>query len=201
MLKDSWKNKNIFLKQLELNKNEFLNYPDHWKIFVKLLNDIILKEKQISILDIGCGCGAFYKLCLDNFKNSINYTGIDYSSEAIEIAKKTWNYDKFYCKDLFDLDKKFIQNYDLLHLGALLDVLENADDALNYLLSFSTRYVYIGRIEFKDGKSQIKTYNAYDEIVTYKHIHGKDDFLKIIENNNYIIVDKVQNNILLEYKK
>jgi len=200
MYKDSWKNKNVFIKQLELNKKEFLNYPEHWNVFIKIISNLIINTSNLKLLDIGCGCGSYYKLCQDNFKNNLFYVGIDYSNEAIDLAKTTWNYSNFYCKDLFELNFDFIKNFDIIHLGALLDVLENADEALNFILSFKIKYIYIGRIDIKNDNKFIKIYEAYDEINTYKYIHSYSDFLKIIDMNGYQIIEKINNNILLEYK-
>jgi SAM-dependent methyltransferase len=195
---NSWKNKKVFEKQLEINKKNLCSYPPHWNSFIKIVHNILNKNKDINILDIGCGCGAFLKLCENNFKESVKYTGIDYSEDAIELAKKEWNSDKFMCKDIFDLDNKFITKFNVLHLGAVLDVLPNADQALSFILSFGIPYIIITRIDIVNGDSVLKTYSAYDEIITYKHDHGNEIFEKILADNNYIIEFKENNNILLK---
>ena len=192
---DSWKNKNIFQKQLELNKKEFINYPQHWIDFIEIVKSIKFNNK---ILDIGCGCGSFYKLCNDNFKD-IEYTGIDYSIDAIELAKKEWNVDCFICKDIFDIDNQFISKYDTIYLGALLDVLNNGDDALKFILGFKIPYVILGRIEFTFNPNNIETYVAYDEIVTYKYRHNVNTFNSILDDMNYKIKIIKNNTILLEH--
>jgi len=93
-LADSWKNSDIFKCQLDLNLKELSSkskYPLHWLDFIKLVN----KSNAKTILDIGCGCGAYYKLCGMELKD-LKYVGIDYSSEAIDLAKKQWGYNDFY---------------------------------------------------------------------------------------------------------
>jgi hypothetical protein len=85
-------------------------------------------------------------------------------------------------------------------MGALLDVLPNADDILDFILKFSIKYILISRIEISDIEN-CYTYKAYDEITTYKYIHSKDNLLKTIYNNNYKILSVDGNNLLLEKLK
>jgi 2-polyprenyl-3-methyl-5-hydroxy-6-metoxy-1,4-benzoquinol methylase len=196
---NSWKSKEVFEKQLHLNKKELDNYPPHWYSFLKLINTLDIKE-NFKLLDIGCGVGVYSELCHRHIKN-ICYTGIDYSEEAILIAKNNWNNGStFIIKDINDIDYNFLSKYDLIHMGALLDVLPNADDVLDLILKFSIKNILISRIDIDDNKN-CYTYTAYDEILTYKYVHSKDNLLKIIYNNNYKILSVDGNNLLLEKLK
>ena len=192
---NSWKNKNVFKKQLDLNIDELSNnYPKHWSIFIEFIN----QEKPSSILDIGCGCGSYYELCNREF-NKIKYTGIDYSSDAIELAKNKWSYDEFYVKDINELSIDYITNFDIIHLGALLDVLPNGDEVLEHILKLSPKKIIIGRMELTDKSSYYETYNAYNEIITYKYFHNKDNFIFLCEKYGYISFN-INNNFLLKKK-
>lgn len=194
---DSWNNKSVFLKQLELNKRELdNNYPSHWFSFIKLMSQI---SGNMSMLDIGCGVGSYYELCRRHLPN-ISYMGIDYSPHAIEIAKEEWSCDRFLVMNVKNLDTKFVSEYDIIHMGALLDVLPNGDDILDFILKLKTRYVLISRIEVSQ-ESEVSTYTAYDEITTYKYKHGKDLLLKIIYRNGYDIFSSDGNNLLLKNKE
>ena len=194
---NSWKSKEVFKKQLELNITELNgNYPSHWYSFIKLINTLNIND-DFKILDIGCGVGVYSELCNRHLKN-VYYTGIDYSEEAILTAKNTWSEkNTFITKDINDIDYDFISKYDLVHMGALLDVLPNADQILDFILKFSVKYFLISRIEVSDIEN-CYTYKAYDEITTYKYIHSKDNLLKTISNNNYKIRNVDSNNLLLE---
>jgi len=198
--KDSWKNINVFKKQLSLNIEEFDNYPSHWNSFIRLLDTINQLEPKINLVDIGCGCGSYYKLCLDNFKD-INYFGIDYSREAISIANDKWKVPLFQTMDLYDIKSEFIDQFNVIHMGALLDVLPNGNEALEFILGKNIPYVIIGRIDLTDKPSQNYTYTAYDEITTYKYLHNLDDFKQIIKNYNYRILGIDGNSILLYNEK
>ena len=194
---NSWKSKEVFKKQLELNISELNgNYPAHWHSFIKLINKLNIND-DFKILDIGCGVGVYSELCNRHLEN-VYYTGIDYSEEAILTAKNTWSEKNiFITKDINDIDYDFISKYDLVHMGALLDILPNADQILDFILKFLVKYVLISRIEIDDIEN-CYTYEAYDEITTYKYIHSKDNLLKTINNNNYKISSIDGNNLLLE---
>lgn len=192
--KDSWKNRSVFEEQLSLNKKELRTYPNHWNSFVKCIKHL---NRKVNLLDVGCGTGVYKKICQDNFGESVSYTGIDYSEDAIQIANSEWD-GGFICMDVFDLNPEFLQKYDALHLGALLDVLQNAEDAMNFILSFDTKNVIIGRVLFSFGPSEAETYKAYDKITTYRFKHNKKTFHDIIEMNNYKVILNDGETFLLE---
>lgn len=192
---DSWKNKNVFKKQLDLNVTELSNsYPQHWLDFIKFIK----QEKPKSILDIGCGCGSYYELCNREF-NDIKYTGIDYSLDAIDLAKMKWNYSEFYVKDINELSTEYINGFDLIHMGALLDVLPNGDEVLENILKLSPKKIIIGRMELTDKSSYYETYIAYNEITTYKYFHSKENIIYLCGKYGYII-ENINNNFLLKKK-
>lgn len=180
--KDNWKNKLVFEQQLQLNLSQIsspTNYPEHWDVFLAYIKEINPK----SILDIGCGAGIFYKL-LQNYNPTIKYTGIDYSREAIQIAIQQWGVECFLEKDLWDLNKDWISQFDLLYLGALLDVLPNGDEALEFILSLKPQHILIGRMDIEENNS-ISEYEAYNLIKTYKYKHSWGVVKNIINQHNY----------------
>jgi len=188
---DSWKNKNVFKKQLNLNLKELTTshtYPEHWNVFIEFL----IKNKPKSILDIGCGCGSYYEL-VRRFNSEIKYVGIDYSEDAIELAKNHWNHNDFYVKSYTELTPDYISNFDLVHMGALLDVLPNADEVLDFILSLSAKSVIIGRVKLTNKPSYYDVYTAYDEIKTYAYYHNLDNFYGICKKNGYKILNNNNN--------
>ena len=136
-LENAWKNASSFNKQLQLNLQELSdksNYPKHWNILLTFI-DLI---KPNSILDIGCGAGSLFAL-LKKEHPSIGYFGLDFSLNAISIAKKNWRSKNFEVGDLFELSSEYVSSYDLVHLGALLDVLPNGDEALDKISKLKIR--------------------------------------------------------------
>ena len=197
---DSWKNKIVFQKQLLLNKKEFESYPQHWKGFISICNKIFETKNKINLLDIGCGCGSYYKLCKDNFHDKIQYFGIDYSQEAIELCKREWDYNSFECKNIFELDVDYVREYNVLHLGALLDVLPNGDEALEFILKLNSPYLILGRMDVVSEDSNSEEYSAYSEIITYKYKHNIEKVKNLFNKNNYESIYAYNNNYLLKYK-
>lgn len=190
---DSWKNSNVFKKQLELNTEELNGkYPEHWNAFIQLLK--INQPK--NMLDVGCGCGAYYQLCKREFPN-MGYFGVDYAESAIKLAKDIWNKSCFSVKNYASLLNEDVINYDLVHMGALLDVLPNGDEALEHILSISPKAILIARMKFTDNESYYDTYEAYNEIITCAYYHNKSNFLKLCEKYNYI-VSNIDNNFYLK---
>jgi SAM-dependent methyltransferase len=51
-----------------------------------VLSDVI-REEEFSILDLGCGYGAFIKYLENNFPNKFDFIGFDISDEMIKAAK------------------------------------------------------------------------------------------------------------------
>ena len=187
---DSWKNSNVFQSQLSLNLKELSSenmYPPHWLSFLGLVNSFQPK----TILDVGCGCGAYYELCKKYF--DIEYTGIDYAKEAIELAKQTWSYDNFIVKDYKELTTEYIQAFDLVHTGAMLDVLPDGDDALQFIMSLKPKALLIGRMTLTNDDSYYDTYTAYETITTYKFYHNKKKFLQLCSIYNYDIHQELNN--------
>jgi trans-aconitate methyltransferase len=190
---ESWKNKEIFDIQLKLNLKELNgNYPSHWVDFIQFIKIF----KPNNMLDIGCGCGAFSELCTKEFPE-LKYVGVDYAEEAIEIAKEQWEQGAFMVKDYKELDEKFISEFDLVHMGALLDVLPNGDEALEYILSLSPKQLLIGRMRLTDSGSHNSQYLAYDKITTYAFNHNKENFIKLCEKYNYEMLN-LNNNFYLK---
>lgn len=71
------------------------------------------KDKDISILDVGCGIGHFYEFLESNGlieKMKIKYTGIDISKKMIDFAKKKFPSIDFRVVDL--INDKFDKKYD-----------------------------------------------------------------------------------------
>jgi len=194
-LSNSWKaSADAFDKQLAYNKMELNSYPNHWHVFLWVLKN----NKTESILDIGCGCGTFYQLCKEHFPR-LRYTGIDYSQKAIDIARSEWSEKSFICCDYKTISKGLAKEYDMIHMGAFLDVMPNGDEVLCDILDLEPKSVLIGRVKLTDKESYYNTYTAYDEIETCEFYHNREFFLRQISTRGYSI-QQIDNNFYLEKK-
>jgi len=83
MINNHWQ-KNVYKKNLQLNKIPF----DEVISYFKKINS---NKKKIYVLEIGCGCGNNLSFLAEE---GYNVSGIDFSSKAIDIAKKNINSKK-----------------------------------------------------------------------------------------------------------
>lgn len=179
---DSWKNKKIFELQLELNIKEFnSSYPIHWSEFISAMN---LLEKKEFILDVGCGSGILHELCNKEFP-LINYFGVDYSNEAIEIAKNNFCSDCFKVNDVSQLTEDFIKKFDVVLMNGFLAVLPNGDEVLENFLEKKPKNLIITRMNLTDKESYYTVYDAYNLIKTYDYFHNEKKFLSLVNQYGY----------------
>ncbi len=180
---ENWKSKEVSIRQLELNLRELSSpesYPEHWVYFLQFVRSNGFK----NVLDVGCGVGAYYQLIKNNTPQ-VNYIGIDYSEDAIEIAKKNWEDECFICMDYKQMDRGFINDFDLVHMGAFISVLANGNEALDYVLSLEPRNVLISRIDITKTPSSFGTYKAYDLIDTYSFFINDCELDEMVKKRGY----------------
>ena len=70
-----------------LKENRYDNYKESFLFLVKLLNKVINKERNYSLIDVGCANGELIYLLKKRFKN-ISFTGLDIRKDLIRKAKK-----------------------------------------------------------------------------------------------------------------
>ena len=102
---------------------------------------------------------------------------MDYAPEAIEIAKENWPFAEFIEKDYRDLTKKDTDKYDVVYACSLHNVLQNGDEAIDYLLSLKPKFLILGKILTTHTESYYETYKAYNLITTYKFFHNYQKLL------------------------
>lgn len=183
---NSWKNKSVFKDQLALNEKELLDYPPHWKYFLNAMQRVA-NESNPYILDVGCGAGTYKKICQTHFPN-ITYTGMDYSEEAIEVAQTRWGGADWRVGDYQSLTEDDAAQYDILHAGAMLDVLPNGDEALDFLLRLGFKNIILGRVKLTEDESSFSEYKVYDKIQTYAYSHNKHSLLERVKEAKYSII-------------
>ena len=186
-LKESWKNKSVFQRQLDLNLRQLddgFSYPPHWRQMLQVLG--ALRPK--SIHELGCGVGAASQVIKAHIP-SIEYSGSDYSEDAIHIAKNHWGTpEKFSVLDIRDMTEDFVQRYDCILEGAVLDVMPNGDEMLEFMLSLNPKNLYLQRMKFTDKPSYYEEYEAYGEITTCQYYHNIDNIFSMAQNYNYDMV-------------
>ncbi|MDM1377712.1 class I SAM-dependent methyltransferase [Myroides marinus] len=97
------KKKEITIDSYNKTANEYFNIVSEFNVLPELLDFSNLIKQNGTILDLGCGPGHHSKYFSDlGFK----VTGIDLSSEMIEIAKKVSEKSTFKIMDILHIDFK-----------------------------------------------------------------------------------------------
>jgi SAM-dependent methyltransferase len=76
------------------NKNLVRNYECFND--VRLLNERVDPSRNLTILEVGCATGEFYRYLGIKYRN-VNYYGIDVSQPAVERAKQKYPQGNFFC--------------------------------------------------------------------------------------------------------
>lgn len=120
---------------------EWDEYSMHYSkinpFILKLFSTAIkwMKDLKVTgqICEIGCGSGQFANMLFDN--NFNNYLGIDFSHEAIKIAKRNVekHKDRFICEDIFDYFTNKIPQADIFVTFEVLEHINKDIELLNLL--------------------------------------------------------------------
>lgn len=173
----------IFDNYATLLKNSFANketkYDENYFKYFYL--NKFPKDKNCTILDIGCGNGKFLNIL--NKLGFQNLYGIDISSQQIEIAKKS-NLINVECIDSLIFLKNVKEKYDVI---LLIDVLEHLE--LEYSLELIN---LIYKALKKDGKLFIQVPNAlsffsplrYSDI-THKRAYTNSSIIQTLNFANF----------------
>ncbi len=107
-----------------------------------------------SVLDIGCGQGGLYEILKKKYKK-IQYTGIDFNKNMIELAQSKFLNAKFYCftkKDYFNFFKK---KFDVVVIFGILHLNSDWERILLNASKVSKRaIIFDHRIEIKINKKK-----------------------------------------------
>lgn len=132
-------------------------YVEMWEKIIK----IITQNRYKSILDFGCGPGQFAEFIKRKIPE-INYTGIDFSAEAIKIAKKknpTCNFVKSKIP-IYNLNSKF--HFDVIictefleHVDIDREILDHIPENSPVIASVPNFYSF-GHVRFFNSEEEIK---------------------------------------------
>ena len=117
-------------------KGEEKHFTRRGKVSGDLEFNEVLKEvswKNKNVLDVGCGTGRLLYLAA---KKGAKCTGVDFSNEAIKIAKKKYIHPNLSFQEL-DITENFSSKYDVI---VSIGTLEHQDDPL-YILKMLKKHL------------------------------------------------------------
>ncbi|MFL5915679.1 MAG: methyltransferase domain-containing protein [Gaiellaceae bacterium] len=170
--RESWKDATVAQQMLQLARTQ-LEDPDSvppYRAFFAAM-DYALAELTLSeparLLDLGCGIGHYSELLERRYPGRFDYTGSDYSEAMVEAARAEWSGRRFVVDDLFApaLD---LAAFDIVLAGALVDVTQDYERALDVLLGPATPFVLLHRQQVTDGPSRVEVASGYSGQTTYR---------------------------------
>jgi putative methyltransferase (TIGR04325 family) len=198
---NSWtESRQTFVEQLKFGINQVNDkIPSHLLNIEEILKNIDIKR----VIDIGCGAGILYYIIGKNLPN-LEYIGYDYSQHAIDVATKQWG-PFFFLKNYKDLKRSDFEPTDILIANALVDVMKDGYECLEFLLSLNLTQLLISRIKITDKNDYYEVNKAYD-ITIYTYYHNYDKLIELIRKYGYsekIFILSIENdyslcNLLLE---
>lgn len=102
VLLDGWKSSLIPLRQRALTKQQLEEmYAGNVNVLFRILEDCVKESftEDSTILELGCSTGYYYEILNHLLETEIKYTGVDFSSGMIGLARKYYPKAKFVLAD------------------------------------------------------------------------------------------------------
>lgn len=176
---------------MEIITDDIKNYNESWwdnfykkhthemspsdKLHFEIAANIIKKR---SVLDFGCGEGRFSQFVK-------NYTGTDWSSEAIKKAKERFPDKKF----VSEIDGKF----DFIVMFEVFEHLENPKETIEGLRKYTDNFIValpredFGRIVVENDTELMKTISEHTKY--HYATYSEDDIKNMFPEATFIKVD------------
>lgn len=168
-----------YQKHISKNPIQKLLISNFYKTVIKTLKPL----KLVSVLDVGCGEG-FTLINLGRNRIGRVYEGVDYSNDAIKLAKKL--YPKLFVKqgDIYSLPYKD-SSFDILLCTEVLEHLKNPSKAIGELKRVSKKYIlfsvpnepFFVLGNFLRGK-YLKTFGNHPEHINHWSVFSFKKFLR-----------------------
>jgi len=184
--------------------NSFFNYTFGSFYENKKMLELLDKDNNNLVLDVGCSSGYLLRYLLKNVSgfNIKNYLGVDISKSAIDFAQKKYGTNNFKVLDNENLIFKDYTVYDIVYSRDTILHQINPIQFINNLLKFSKNYTVLrlrtrdkGKTEFDSKYSCQMHYDKYwmpyiviniDELI---EIFKMSSFIKEISiNKSYMIL-------------
>lgn len=178
--------KNEFIKHRVASANNYAEYEYRLtkEKIIPFLSDWDIKLDGLTLIDVGCGAGGTTQVF---YENGAKTTGIDISSERIDIAKERVNNHNqkidFFC---FDAHKSRPELENKFELAIVRDVIEHIADPRVFLLQINKFLEPSGRIfiSFPPYFSAFGGHQHHPNSVTrffpWIHLLLKSNYIKLL---------------------
>ena len=192
--------KNFSLKDL-INLNGYDSHsakisPKEWNKYTNFFIKKFKLKPSNSILDIGCGSGAFL---VPFYKKNISCYGLDYSEPLIKISKKNMPKANFFTYEASNLKKLQKYNFDFIFICSVFQYfpdLAYAKKVIKQLKLISNKNTKIFILDVPDNNKYSKWRQYIKNVIGYrsyiaqygnlKHCwYNKKVLKRIIEKENF----------------
>jgi 2-polyprenyl-3-methyl-5-hydroxy-6-metoxy-1,4-benzoquinol methylase len=136
---------------------------------------LALFDRQLHILDIGCGAGHLFKwLHSTGFKN---YTGIDFSPQMISQAKKFYPDQQFVIANLIDFDFSYWDAF------TMLEVLEHIKDDIALIKSIPSGKLIIITVPNTTDIAHVRVFESVAMVIERYEKYIDFDFTGVMKRN------------------
>jgi cyclopropane fatty-acyl-phospholipid synthase-like methyltransferase len=92
------------------------------------------EARKVSLLDFGCGASHLYEYIINhNFHNNIEYFGLDVSEKFVELSKKKFPSNTYYCLDILDY-RGYLPTFDYIVINGVFT--EKLDLSFDEMFAF-----------------------------------------------------------------
>lgn len=182
-LSDNWKRSEMALRQREIVDAQLAALregrpPKHFRVFGEMLQRLqtLLDVPECSLLDAGCASAYYYDIIERYVPGWIRYTGCDYSSTMLELARAAHPDIAVSYGDICNLG--FESNaYDIVLSGAVIMHIRNWEMALAELMRVTKRILILHRtwVYADETSTSMRREPSYDGIpVWFISINERD---------------------------
>lgn len=150
------------------------SYP----IFKQEVKEWIYKnfDESAKILDVGPGCGTYYKLLHEKFKH---IEGVEIYAPNIKDYELESKYSKIYNQDIVGFEYEY---YDLIIFGDIVEHLsvENAQKVLSYAYDRCKNFIVALPYSYKQAPNENKWEEHIQDDLTIENIKERYPYLKLL---------------------
>jgi SAM-dependent methyltransferase len=194
--RESWKSPAV-AQQMDNLAEQQLGSPEDvapYRTFVEAIGRLASEHalpERARLLDFGCGVGHYSELLERYFPGRFAYIGCDFSQAMVEAARARWPQREFVLNDIFE-NELDLESFDVIVAGALIDVLDEWERALDVLLGSGASYVLLHRQQVVDDDSHVEIVGGYTGQLTYRTYVTRRELLAIGARNGYELVEELE---------
>jgi SAM-dependent methyltransferase len=147
----------------------------YYPLFKQVLHQVV-RNKSRSVLEVGCGTGAFAKMVMD--RTNLNYQGFDFSSVAVEKAiARTGRGAAFYEGDATSHAPYEGKQYDCV---VCTEVLEHIEKDLDAISQWPAGTFCVCSVPNFDADSHVRFFRTEEEVRTrYEKLIDITDIVRV----------------------